>query len=64
MRSEYQERLRSHNEKIETICRNLGVAFHRLISSQPLELALLDFIRRRSRRGKMVRRQTQTTPSA
>ena len=58
-RPEYQRRLDEHNQRIESACRKLGVAFHRLITSRPLELALLDFLRGRSRRGKMIRRQVQ-----
>ena len=61
VREDYRGRFSEHNEKAEAICRNLGVAFHQLVTNQPLETALLDFIRRRSRRGKLVRRQTQSS---
>ena len=59
VRAEYQRRFSEHNGKVEASCRKLGIAFHRLTTDQPLETALRDFIRRRNRRGKMVRRQTQ-----
>jgi len=58
-RASYQSRLREHCEQVEGICRKLGFAFHRVVTDQPLERALLDFLRSRARRGKMVRRRLQ-----
>ena len=63
IKSDYQRKLQRHSEQVEGICRNLGFAFHRLVTSQPLELALLDFLRSRNRRGKLIRRRTQRTGS-
>jgi uncharacterized protein (DUF58 family) len=63
LRPEYLRRLNEHNQRVETACRKLGVAFHRLVTTQPLETALLDFLRRRNRRGKWVRRQNHFAPS-
>ena len=51
VRSEYQQRLQSHTDSLQTICRKLGVAFHRVVTNQPLELALFDFLKSRSGRG-------------
>lgn len=63
-RAQYQSRLQSHIHGIQGICRKLGFAFYGLLTSQPLDVALLDFLRSRARRGKMVRRRTQrTSPS-
>jgi len=62
IRADYQRKLQQHCEKAESICRNLGFSFHQLVTNQPLELALLDFLRSRSRRGKLVRRHTQRAP--
>jgi uncharacterized protein (DUF58 family) len=59
VRSEYQRRLEDHSAGVEGICQNLGFDFHRVITSQPLDLALHDFLRSRSRRGKRIRRRTQ-----
>jgi len=59
VRSEYQRRLKAHTQGMETICRKLGFAFHQVITSQPLDLALFDFLRNRSRRGKRINRRTQ-----
>jgi uncharacterized protein (DUF58 family) len=60
VRSEYQRRLQTHNQGVETICRKLGFAFHQVVTSQPLDLALFDFLRSRSRHGKWIRRQTRS----
>lgn len=56
VRAEYQRRLAEHGENVERICRQLGISFHRLVTNRPLEFALSDFLRSRSRRGKLVRR--------
>jgi uncharacterized protein (DUF58 family) len=60
-RESYQRRLREHGEAVEAICRKLGFAFHRVLTDQPLDLALLDFLRGRVRRGKLIRRRQQRT---
>ena len=57
VRSEYQRRLAGHCRQVEIICQKLGAAFHRLVTDQPLELALVDFLRGRSRRNKLIRRR-------
>jgi len=59
-RASYQRRLREHGEGVEAICRKLGVAFHRVVTDRPMDLALQDFLRSRARRGKMVRRSQQS----
>ena len=59
VRPEYQRRFTEHNSQIETTCRKLGVALHRLVTTRALELALSDFLRSRVRRGKSVRRNIQ-----
>jgi uncharacterized protein (DUF58 family) len=61
MRPEYQRRLQAHTDGVETVCRKLGFAFHRVVTNQPLELALFDFLKSRRRRGKVIRRRTQAT---
>jgi uncharacterized protein (DUF58 family) len=58
-RSEYQRRLESHRAAVERLCRNLGLAFYRVATDRPMDLALLDFLRGRARRGRMVRRRSQ-----
>jgi uncharacterized protein (DUF58 family) len=59
VRTEYQRRLQSHSQAVESICRKLGFAFHRVVTNQPMDLALLDFLRSRNRRGKRINRRTQ-----
>ena len=59
VRSEYQRRLQAHTDGVVTICRKLGFAFHRVVTDQPLELALFDFLKSRSSRSKRVNRRTQ-----
>jgi uncharacterized protein (DUF58 family) len=56
LRSEYQGRLTAHCRRAEAICRKLGAAYYRLVTDQPLELALVDFLRSRHRRNKRIRR--------
>jgi uncharacterized protein (DUF58 family) len=57
LRSEYQRRLAGHCVQAESICHKLGATFHRLVTNQPLELALGDFLRGRARRNKLTRRR-------
>ena len=64
VRSEYQRKLQEHGLAVEGICHKLGFGFHRLLTNQPLELALHDFLRSRSRRGKRIRRRTPATSSS
>jgi uncharacterized protein (DUF58 family) len=58
-RASYQRRLQEHGEGVEAVCRKLGFAFHRVLTDRPLDLALLDFLRSRVRRGKLIRRRQQ-----
>jgi uncharacterized protein (DUF58 family) len=62
-RESYQRRLREHGEGVEAICRKLCFAFHRVLTDRPLDLALLDFLRSRARRSKLVRRRQQRAPA-
>lgn len=57
VRQRYQARLEAHNAGLLEGCRGLGMAFHRMDTSQPLELALHGFLREQiARRGGGVRR--------
>jgi hypothetical protein len=44
---------------VETICRKLGFDFHQVVTNRSLDIALYDFLRSRSRRGKRMNRRTQ-----
>ncbi len=61
IRETYQKRLQEHGERVEAMCSKLGAAFHRLLTDRAMDLALLDFLRSRASRGKLVRRRRQTT---
>lgn len=60
VRAEYQRRLQAHTVGVEIVCRKLAVSFHRVVTNHPLELALFDFLKSRSTRGKVIRRRTQS----
>ena len=63
VRADYQRRLQEHSDGVVAICRKLGAAFHRIVTNRPMDLALLDFLRSRDRRGKMIRRRVlQSAP--
>ena len=61
VRAEYQRKLQSHGLGVEGICRKLGSAFHRVVTNQPMDIALFNFLQSRNRRGKLIRRRTQST---
>jgi len=63
VRAEYQRKLHAHDLGVETICRKLGFAFHRIVTNEPMDIALFNFLQSRNRRGKLIRRRTQSTPS-
>ena len=56
IRRDYLKRFSSHNEQLQKTCEKLGVGFVQLITNQPLEMALFDFLRSRIERGKKVKR--------
>jgi uncharacterized protein (DUF58 family) len=56
LRGEYLDRLTRHCRRAEIICQKLGATFNRLVTNQPLELALVDFLRGRLHRNKLIRR--------
>lgn len=49
-RADYQRRFDEHNMAIQTECENVGAAYRQLITDQPLELALADFLHARRQR--------------
>jgi uncharacterized protein (DUF58 family) len=55
-RKEYQSKLESHCAALRATCQRLGVAYHRLATDRPLELALFDFMRERMQRRRKVQR--------
>ena len=59
-RKGYQRQLEEHCSAIRRLCHRVGGSYARLPTSQPLELALFDFLRARSQRGRKVRRTEQS----
>ena len=55
-RQQYRQKFQKHAEEIERACRELGVGMHVLATSQPLELALFDFLQSRLHAGRIVAR--------
>ena len=52
----YLARFTKHAAELERICSELGVSLHQMTTSQPLELALFDFLQSRAHAGrKLVR---------
>lgn len=57
-RAEYQRRLNEHIEAVRAKCQGLGISHVQLSTAQPLELALFDFLKTRTERGKLVMRRS------
>ncbi|MBP7142013.1 MAG: DUF58 domain-containing protein [Opitutaceae bacterium] len=55
-RRAYVERFSAHASALQTVCARLGVSHSRILTSEPLDLALLEFLQRRKRttRGRRV----------
>jgi uncharacterized protein (DUF58 family) len=54
-RAEYLPRIEAHCAALRATCQKLGIAYHRLSTEQPLELALFEFVQGRMRRGRLSR---------
>ena len=63
LRTDYRQQFEAHCREAEALCQKLGASFHRLVTNQPLELALAEFLRGRSRRNKLVRRHARAVSS-
>jgi uncharacterized protein (DUF58 family) len=57
-RGSYQRRFETHASEVRGICEHLGCTLQRIVSDQPLELALFDFLKARSARAKLTIRRT------
>jgi uncharacterized protein (DUF58 family) len=55
-RKEYLRKLESHCSAVQAACEKLGISYRRFATDRPLELALFDFLRARTARGKKTRR--------
>jgi uncharacterized protein (DUF58 family) len=56
VRADYLQKIEAHLASVTATCAKLGVICHRLVTDQPLELALFGFLQERMRRGRQVRR--------
>ncbi len=56
-RQQYLKRFRQHASGIRQACNNLGIDFCEMTIDRPLELALLDFLNARLRRGRQIARR-------
>ena len=54
-RDGYVKKLKAHCEGLKASCRKLGVSHHLLVSDQPLELAMFEFLHERELRGRRFR---------
>jgi len=54
-RADYVGKLAAHGAAVSAICEKLGIAYHRLTTDQPLELALYELLQRRLRRKTTAR---------
>jgi len=61
VRPEYQRRLQAHSDGVESVCRKLGFTFLRVVTNEPLELALFNFLKSRRRRGKRIHHHQKVT---
>ena len=59
-RKNYRAQFDAHLAAIRATCQQLGITHLQLSTAQPLELALFDFLKARSARGKLVRRRVAT----
>ncbi len=55
-RETYKRNFTNHASDLDHACRDLGIDLHQLVTSQPLELALYDFLQSRLRSGRQVMR--------
>ncbi len=54
---EPERRLGEHLTTVRAVCQRLGISHVQISTTQPLEMALFDFLKVRADRGKIVRRR-------
>jgi hypothetical protein len=67
VRERYRQRFGEHRAGLTATCGKLGIDLYELSTSQPLEMALFDFVNARMRRGRQVARRqgpSRRTPAA
>jgi uncharacterized protein (DUF58 family) len=58
-RKDYLRKLEAHCDALRSSCQRLGIAYQRIATDRPLELALFDFLRERMQRTRGVKRFTR-----
>ena len=56
----YVKKFDQHCEALRATCRKLGIGYQRMVTDQPLETALFEFLQQRMRRGRLFRRTTNS----
>jgi hypothetical protein len=56
IRQQYRKNFAKHAAEIDRICAELGISMHQLLTNQPLELALFDFLQSRLHGTRQVHR--------
>jgi uncharacterized protein (DUF58 family) len=60
-KQQYREKFNRHAAEVERTCRELGIGYHLLPTSRPMELALFDFMQSRLHAGREVARAGNRT---
>ena len=55
----YQQKLGAHLAAVEAACAGLGMMYQRVLTDEPLEASLFDFLQARMRRGRTARVASQ-----
>jgi uncharacterized protein (DUF58 family) len=56
-RADYLRKFAEHEAALDTLTQKLGAHRRRLLTSDPLDMALFDFLKTRTQRGRLVRRK-------
>jgi len=62
-RANYRRNFARHAEQVQGVCSSLGIDLYQLATSQPLEMALFDFLQSRLRVGRAMRTGDRTVRS-
>lgn len=54
-RKSYIERFSAHASALQAVCARLGISHSQILTSEPLDLALLEFLQRRKRTARVRR---------
>jgi len=63
-RAQYLANFTRHSQEIERLCRELGISYHQMSTSRPLELAMFDFVQARLHAKRQVLRTGNRAPTS